>query len=253
MQQKIKKHLKDLEQEFDIKILLACETGSRAWGFPSPDSDYDVRIIYKHNRDWYLGLHEEKDTIEMFLDNNEVDISGWDLRKSLRLLRKSNAPLLERIQSPIIYEADFDFVKEINDHANENYSRISVAHHYLSMAKKAYDDVIPAADGYKLKRLFYALRASMACLWVLRYDEIPPIEFSGLLDNLDVIPSLKNRILELIDIKSGQSESYLHKGDEEIIKYIKDAIELTDAEASALPAKKGEIGELNKFFVKTVG
>ena len=93
MEEKIKKYLSDLEKEKAIEILLACETGSRVWGFPSPDSDFDVRIIYKHEKDWYLSLTEEKDTIEYFLENNEIDISGWDLRKSLRLLWKSNPPL----------------------------------------------------------------------------------------------------------------------------------------------------------------
>jgi predicted nucleotidyltransferase len=119
MEVKIKKYLSDLENDKGIKILLACETGSRAWGFPSPDSDFDVRIIYKHDKDWYLSLTEEKDTIEYFLLNNEIDISGWDLRKSLRLLWKSNPPLLERIQSPIIYKVDKEFLIGINIIAQE--------------------------------------------------------------------------------------------------------------------------------------
>jgi predicted nucleotidyltransferase len=70
MEEKIKKYLSDLEKEKGIEILLACETGSRAWGFPSPDSDFDVRVIYKHKKNWYLSLTEEKDTIEYFLENN---------------------------------------------------------------------------------------------------------------------------------------------------------------------------------------
>ena len=101
--QKIKKYLTVLEKEKGIQILLACETGSRAWGFPSPDSDFDVRIIYKHPTDWYLSLTEEKDTLECFYENRDIDISGWDVRKCLRLLWKSNASMLERIQSPMVY------------------------------------------------------------------------------------------------------------------------------------------------------
>ncbi len=181
MEEKIKSYLSDLEKERGIEILLACETGSRAWGFPSPDSDFDVRIIYKHHKDWYLSLTEERDTIEYFLDNNEIDISGWDLRKSLRLLAKSNAPLLERIQSPIIYKADKEFLVGINSVAQKAYSRIATIHHYLSMAKKALDDVA-GTEEYKLKRFFYALRASVACLWILDREEIPPIEFAKMLD-----------------------------------------------------------------------
>ncbi|MBK8634828.1 MAG: nucleotidyltransferase domain-containing protein [Saprospiraceae bacterium] len=177
MEQKIKKYLSDLEKEKGIEILLACETGSRAWGFPSPDSDFDVRVIYKHHKNWYLGLTEEKDTIEYFFENNEIDISGWDLRKSLRLLAKSNAPLLERIQSPIIYKVDNEFLAGINAVAQKTYSRIATIHHYLSMAKKLYSE-IENSEEYKLKKLFYALRASVACLWILEKEEIPPIEFA---------------------------------------------------------------------------
>ena len=125
MDKKIKKYLKNIEEKFDITILLACETGSRAWGFPSPDSDYDVRLIYKHKRDWYLSLAEEKDTIELMLDNNEIDISGWDIRKTLRLLWKSNPPLLERIQSPIIYTCDVKTYNLINYFIMKNFYFLS--------------------------------------------------------------------------------------------------------------------------------
>lgn len=142
MEEKIKKHLADLEQEKGIEILLACETGSRAWGFPSPDSDFDVRIIYKHEKKWYLSLVEEKDTIELFLENNELDITGWELRKSLRLLWKSNPALLERIQSPIIYKVNTDFLEGITMVAQAAYSRIATIHHYSSMAKNLYAELL---------------------------------------------------------------------------------------------------------------
>src|SRR5687768_11274605 len=150
MQQKIQTYLTQIEEEYKIKILLACETGSRAWGFPSPDSDYDVRIIYAHHKDWYLSLNEGKDTIEKMLENNDLDITGWDLRKVLRLLWKSNPPLLERIQSPIIYKVDPDFLKEINVLAKSCYSKIATMYHYLSMAKKTVGELDP--KGYKLKK-----------------------------------------------------------------------------------------------------
>src|SRR5215471_9995733 len=100
--------LQQIEREYSVKILYACETGSRAWGFPSPDSDYDIRFIYMHERDWYLSLNERKDTIEFML-NEELDITGWDLKKSLLLLKKSNAALIERFQSPVEYYATDGF------------------------------------------------------------------------------------------------------------------------------------------------
>ena len=251
MQEKIKKYLSDLEQEKGIEILLACETGSRAWGFPSPDSDFDVRIIYKHQKDWYLSLLEEKDTIEFFLDNNEIDISGWDLRKSLRLLWKSNPPLLERIQSPIIYKVDSEFLININSIAQKTYSRIATIHHYLSMAKKAFDEVTSLQE-YKLKKFFYALRASVACLWILEKEEMPPIEFSKMLIGLDLQENLLARINQLIEIKSTISEAYLHTGEKELIDFMQSCINRADIESKSLPSSKGQMNDLNEFFIKTL-
>lgn len=251
MEEKIKKYLSDLEKEKGIEILLACETGSRAWGFPSPDSDFDVRVIYKHDKDWYLSLTEDKDTIEYFLENNEIDISCWDLRKSLRLLVKSNPPLLERIQSPIIYKVDKDFLTGINSVAQKTYSRIATIHHYLSMAKKAFEEVT-ITEEYKLKIFFYALRASVACLWILEKEEIPPIEVGKMLNGLDFSANLKTRIGELIEIKSTISETYRHKGETVLIEFMKACIERAENESQSLPASKGKLTDLNDFFLKTL-
>jgi len=132
--EKIKTILKEVELQNNVKILYACETGSRAWGFPSPDSDYDIRFIYVHERDWYLSLSEKEDTIQFML-NEELDVTGWDLKKSLVLLKKSNAPLIERFQSPIEYYSmpgiKDRFTKLIMDY----YSPIAVFYHHYSLAK----------------------------------------------------------------------------------------------------------------------
>jgi uncharacterized protein len=252
MEEKIKEYLSHLEKENEIEILLACETGSRSWGFPSPDSDFDVRIIYKHQKDWYLGLTEGKDTIERFFDKKEIDISGWDLRKSLRLLWKSNPPLLERIQSPIIYKVDHDFLKGINSIAQNTYSRIATIHHYLNMGKSALEEVLNT-EQYKLKRFFYALRASVACVWIFEKEEIPPMEFwkmymSGILPD-----PLTHRIDELIEFKSTVSEAYMHNGEAALIEFMKTSIERAEKEYLSLPASKGQLSELNDFFIKTLG
>lgn len=252
MEKKIKEYLAALEQEKGITILLACETGSRAWGFPSPDSDFDVRVIYKHERDWYLSLSEEKDSIELFLENNEIDISGWDIRKSLRLLWKSNPPLLERIQSPIIYKADENFLKEFTLLANTTYSRIATIHHYLSMAKKVLEKVI-AAPEYKLKDLFYALRASVACLWILERKELPPIEFRKMLNGLELPTPLTTRISELIKLKSTISEAYLHKGELDLIEFMHQCIQKADLDSKNLPNAEKQMDKMNEFFRKTIG
>jgi hypothetical protein len=94
--------LAGLEAEHGIRILYACESGSRAWGFPSPDSDYDVRFVYAHPVEWYFSVEDLQDTLERPV-SDQLDAGGWELRKALRQLRKSNATLFEWLQSPVVY------------------------------------------------------------------------------------------------------------------------------------------------------
>ena len=248
MHEKIIQYLRQVESEKNIKILLACETGSRAWGFPSPDSDYDIRFIYKHERNWYLSLNERKDTIERMFENNDFDLSGWDLKKSLHLLWKSNPPLLERIQSPIIYISDDQFLSDINNLAKSTYSKIATMHHYLSMAKKMYAE-LKDKDTLKLKKLFYALRTATACKWIEEREDIPPIEFSTMLEQLGLSSQLKQEIFDLIELKSTKNEDYLHKQEPLINSFIEQCIFQADKVANSLPASKGNIEELNSFFI----
>jgi predicted nucleotidyltransferase len=251
MKEKIQQFLRQIESEKSIEILLACETGSRAWGFPSPDSDYDVRFIYKHQTNWYLSLNSKKDTIEKMYQNNEFDLSGWDLRKSLNLLWKSNPPILERIQSPIIYISDNDFLLRINELATKVYSKIAAMYHYLSMSKKMYSE-IHNNESVKLKKLFYALRTATACKWIEEKEEIPPIVFQTMLEQLDIKSQLKQRIFELIELKATKNENYLHHEEIEINHFIENCITQADKIANTLPASKGNIEELNSFFVTNV-
>lgn len=251
MQNKIQQYLKQIETDKDITILLACETGSRAWGFPSPDSDYDIRILYVHKKDWYLSLSEKKDSIDLMFENNDIDITGWDLKKSMKLLAKSNAALLERIQSPIVYQSHPEFVEQITVLANVQYSRIATIHHYLSMTKGFVFDINSESD-YKLKKFFYALRSAMACKWIMDKESIPPIEFKKMYMNLDLDHSLVTRINELILLKSTISEGYLHSGEEDIRQFMDDLIKEADQKRKNLPSAKGNMDDLNDMFINTV-
>lgn len=251
MKDKILQYLHKVQNENEIEILLACETGSRAWGFPSPDSDFDVRFIYRHKKDWYLNLNQQKDTIEKMYENNEFDLSGWDLKKSLNLLWKSNPPLLERIQSPIIYISDSEFIEGINILAQKSYSKIATMHHYLSMSKKIYLE-FKDNPTVKLKKLFYALRTSIVCKWILEREEIPPIVFQKILKELHIQESIKQRIYELIDLKATKNEDYLHYKEVEINNFIERCIQEAEKGANSLPASKGKIEDLNSFFLKNL-
>lgn len=176
MEERIRQYIKEIEKAQGIKVLLACETGSRAWGFPSPDSDYDVRLIYRHRMDWYLSLLEPKDTFEVMLEDNNFDISGWDIRKTLGLLWKSNPPLLERIQSPIVYVADEEFLIGMNSIAPRCYSRVATIHHYLSMAKKCFEE-INGKESYKLKKFFMHCVRLLLVVGSWKQTEFPRFDF----------------------------------------------------------------------------
>ena len=250
MNEKILNYIKLIEENNNIKVIHACETGSRAWGFPSPDSDYDVRTIYVHKLNWYLSLNEGKDSFDEMYENNDIDITGWELRKTLRLLWKSNASLLERIQSPIIYKQDTTFQNNIFDLAQSCYSKVATMHHYLSMAKNFLEDL--DSSEYKLKKFFYTLRAATACKWILDSDEMPPIDFHVMLKKLPIDKSIVEKINELIELKSTKSEAYLHKGEEDIFQFIKTSISKAESASDSLPAAKGNIEDLNALLRSTI-
>ena len=126
MQDLILSELNRIEQDYHVQILFACESGSRAWGFPSSDSDYDVRFVYIRPTDWYLAIDVERkrDVIELPIDDS-LDISGWDLRKALQLYYKSNPPLLEWLGSPIIYQEKYTVAQQLRNLAPEFYNPIA--------------------------------------------------------------------------------------------------------------------------------
>lgn len=152
MIKEIELELTNIEKDFDITIFYACESGSRAWGFESTDSDYDIRFLYYHDLDWYLSLKEKRDVIEMPIDE-ELDISGWDLQKTLKLLRKSNPPLLEWLQSPIVYKEDAETSKFLKETLSKYYSSNNCHYHYLHMAKGNCKEYLKG-DMVRLKNIF---------------------------------------------------------------------------------------------------
>lgn len=173
MKEKILNALKQIEAERDCQVLFAVESGSRAWGFASPDSDYDVRAVYVKPLDWYLGLEERQaDTVNAMLPD-DIDVSAWELRKALRQLLKSNASFMEWLGSPIVYH-DCGLLAQLREMESRVVNPISVAHHYGSMLRHALDD--RADDGsIGIKKLCYALRAGLCVRWVMAHETMPPL------------------------------------------------------------------------------
>ena len=170
--------LASLEVAHNVRILYACESGSRAWGFPSPDSDYDVRFIYVHQASWYLGLDEGPDTLNFPVDD-ELDLAGWELRKTLRLLRGSNAALFEWLQSPIVYHEAPGFRAQLAPLLPQAFNLKAGLHHYLGQLRRGVEEDLTGKE-VRLKRLFYALRSALAARWIRERHALPPMEFAPL-------------------------------------------------------------------------
>jgi predicted nucleotidyltransferase len=198
--------LYQIEQDEDILIFYACESGSRAWGFPSADSDYDVRFLYVRRRDWYLSIDLEykRDVIERPLVDN-LDINGWDIRKALKLLRKSNPPLLEWLSSPTVYLQQGPLADRLRALVPEFYSPVACMHHYLHMARGNYREYVKG-DVVWIKKYFYLLRPLLAIQWIERESGAPPMEFGVLVDRLITSPALKREIEVLLERKKAGDE-----------------------------------------------
>ena len=241
--------LPEIEKEHNVEILYAIESGSRAWGFESTDSDYDVRFIYKHQTDWYLNVMPKRDVIEYPIIDL-FDYSGWDLRKTLFLLNKSNPVLFEWLQSPIVYIKKEEAYKLLKELAPHYFSPISTIYHYLHMANGNYKMYLQE-EYVKVKKYFYVLRPIMACIWVESKNESPPMEFSRLLTELDLDQELIEDVNILLIKKRRGIELGLEPKHEIINKFIEKHIFHFENETKYFdPRKKPDSKILDEYFIQ---
>lgn len=202
----IQQALDALERVEGVAVLLAVESGSRAWGFPSIDSDYDVRFIYIRRPEWYLSidLENRRDVIERPV-KNEIDLSGWDVRKALKLFHKSNPPLLEWLQCPFIYRERFSLAAQLRELLPEFYSPRACFYHYLHMAKGNIREYLHGETVWR-KKYFYVLRPLLAMRWIEQGLGRVPIEFQKLVDATVHDQTLLSAISDLISAKRGGAE-----------------------------------------------
>jgi len=234
-----------IEREKGVSIVYACESGSRAWGFESSDSDYDVRFIYLHPTEWYLRVMPGSDTIDVPIDGL-LDISGWDLRKALQLLRKSNPPLLEWLQSPIVYREHSRVVARIRDLMPQYYQPAACHYHYLHMAQGNYRDYLQG-DTVWLKKYLYVLRPVLACLWIERGCGVVPIEFHKLVERVIDDADVKAAVEDLIRRKKSGEE--LDRGPHipEISSFLKQELDRL-SQLQAPPSERTSSAALDRVF-----
>ncbi|RIX60177.1 nucleotidyltransferase domain-containing protein [Paenibacillus nanensis] len=242
MMMTIKEELLRLEKEEHIKIVYACESGSRAWGFPSRDSDYDVRFIYIHPVDWYLSIFEKRDVIERPI-SDRLDISGWDLRKTLNLFRKSNPPLMEWLGSPIRYLEAHDTAERLRRLSEQAFSPKASIYHYLHMARGNYRTYLQG-DSVRIKKYFYVLRPILACEWILKYGAMPPMEFDILVERLVPEDSkLRAIIEELLERKKAGEELDYEPKLAVVNDYIERSLVSLEQSAAQMPPAKTDIDD----------
>lgn len=195
-----------IEREDGVRLLFAVESGSRAWGFPSPDSDYDVRFVYVRPRDWYLSLTPGRDVIERPIVD-EIDLNGWDIRKALGLLLKSNAVVSEWIASPIRYRPDDGIVTDLAAMADGMFDTRTLAFHYASLARHAAERWLDGEGAVPVKKYFYALRPALAIRWLRQgKGQRPPMDLHSLVDAVGLPDGLVDDIAALVAAKRESNE-----------------------------------------------
>lgn len=249
MKEIILEKLTELEQSENIKILYACESGSRAWGFASPDSDFDVRFIYTRSANDYLSISDGPDTVGLPVDE-VLDINGWDIKKALKLFLKSNGPLCEWLQSPIVYLEHPTFAYEMRMLIPHYFSLRSVANHYLSMAHNTMRDDLQG-EQIKIKRYFYALRPALACLWIIERQTVPPMEFVQL-RALITDPELQHCIDNLMEQKLAADEKAMVKPIALLNEWLAAHLSLYKDQVTTLPSVKRKTNELDEVFRKYI-
>ncbi len=194
------------EREHDVRVVHACESGSRAWGFASPDSDYDVRFIYVHRPEWYLSFDVERrrDVIEYPIVD-EIDIGGWDMRKAMYLLTRTNGALLEWLTGPIRYRENGPLSAGLRELAPRIANDIALRYHYMHLAKSNAGEHFRRGERVRLKKYFYVLRALLAIRHVERGLGLPPVEFARLIETV-ASPRIVPPIQRLLEAKRGTPE-----------------------------------------------
>ena len=251
----IQKSLDAIEEQYHVKILLAVESGSRAWGFASSDSDYDVRFIYRYRPEEYLRIDPLRDVIEWQLDEI-MDINGWDLKKALTAFAKGNPNIIEWANSPIVYREAEEW-ENIKETAFGYFSEKSALCHYYGTANSTYQKFL-LGDMVRYKKYFYALRPLLCCRWIERYHEIPPMEFQKLLSLFDgteeeLDDPLHENILELLARKAETEEKDLNPQMPVIIDFIRaECLRQKQISDSTRDDHRKDYSELNTAFRKTL-
>jgi predicted nucleotidyltransferase len=188
--------------EHRVFLPLAIESGSRAWGFASPDSDYDCRFVYVRRAVDHITPWESRDVIELPFEG-DLDANGWDLRKALQLLLKGNAVIVEWLCSPVVYRGRAWFRDDFLAFAREAASREAVCRHYLHLGERQRRVYFGDGTSVPQKKIFYALRPAAALRWLrLRPEQAVAPMNPTLIQECDPPGELRAEIADLMERKA---------------------------------------------------
>lgn len=248
----ILQRLKDIESRYDVKILLAVESGSRAWGFASKDSDYDVRFIYVHRKEWYLTLIEGRDVIEELDPDGVMDFAGWDLKKALLLMGKGNCAFAEWLNSPIVYYKDDKILESMNSLKDEYFRKVSAVNHYYHMAIN-HDKRYLEKRGCEMKRFMYHLRGLLAAKFTAIYGTYPPVVFNELVEKMVGDKPIRAEIADLVRLKQESREHNTMIVSDFLVAFAAELAAEIEAMFGIFPEEKQmDYQKLDQFFLNII-
>ncbi len=249
MREEILISLTSLEAEQGIRVLYACESGSRAWGFASRDSDWDVRFFFVHPQREYLRVQLPADHLHRDLPG-DLDITGWDLRKALHHAAKSSASVLEWLGSPVVYFDRDGFAAEMRRLARGCFRVRPTVHHYLGLAKQLWAQ---AGEGAELngKKCLYVIRATLCARWALTHGTPPPVAFAELLPLIDDAV-LREEVRQFVALKLEARESDALPVSGALRRFLSDTRAACDEEQAALTTADPDLSPVDDFFQRTL-
>ena len=250
MRQRVQRQLEEIEKRYGVRVLYACESGSRGWGFASPDSDYDVRFLYVHPPEWYLRVELPRDVIELPIDD-ELDVCGWEWRKALGLLKGANPTLIEWLDSPVVYQQDATTMSALKALVPQWFSPVRARWHYYSMARKNFRGYLQG-DDVRLKKYFYVLRPLLAVRWVEAGKGVPPMRFAELLAGCELEAGLRQEIDELLERKQRAGEAEYGPRRPLLHAFIQSELVRGEVPPMLPDSRTGDARELDKLLMTTV-
>ena len=220
IRKQVMEKLHELEEKEHVRTLYAAETGSRAWGFPSKDSDWDVRFIYVHPLSWYVSVASGRDVIEYMSDDRLLDLVGWDIKKALTMLRRCTPSLNEWLNSPLPYYIDQEFLDRVKSLENDTFYAKRGMYHYYSLALNVAKEKLEGHD-CRMKPFLYYLRGLLACRWIEKYMTPPPVFFHELMQATILDKDVKSKVESLVNLKRESEEHDTMIIDQELLDYAK--------------------------------